>query len=61
VRADPRVLPQRIADAQRAIAEYALALLRANIDNEREKENLANARRVLEDLKRLYPTTKDAA
>ena len=58
---DPRVLPQRIADAQKAIAECALALLRANIDNEREKENLANARRVLEDLKRLYPATKDAA
>jgi len=58
---DPRVLPQRIADAQKAIAECALALLRANIDNEREKDNLANARCVLEDLKRLYPARKNAA
>ena len=56
-----RALPQRIADAQKAIAECALALLRANIDNEREKENLANAYRVLEDLKRLYSRAQDAA
>jgi hypothetical protein len=52
---DPDVLPQRILDAQKAIAECALALLRANIDNKREKQNLANAHHVLEDLKRLYP------
>jgi hypothetical protein len=58
---DPHALPQRIADAQKAIAEFALALLRANIDNKREKENLACAHLVLEDLKRLYPADKDAA
>ena len=58
---DPRVRSQRIADAQKAIAECALALLRANIDNKREKENLANAHLVLEELKRAYPATKDAA
>jgi hypothetical protein len=58
---DPHVLRQRIADAQKAIAECALALFRANIDNKREKENLANAHNVLEDLKRLYPIERDAA
>jgi uncharacterized protein YktB (UPF0637 family) len=58
---DPHALTQRIADAQKAIAECALALLRANIDNKREKEYLANAHLVLEDLKKVYPLVKDAA
>lgn len=58
---DPHALPQRIVDAQKAIADCALALLRANIDNKREKEILANAHLVLEDLKRLYRLHKDAA
>ncbi len=58
---NPSLLQQRIVEAQKAIAECALALLRANIDNKVEKENLANAHRVLDDLKRLYPATKEAA
>lgn len=58
---DSRVLAQRIADAQKAIAECALALLRANIDNKREKENLANAHLVLEDLKRRSQQQRDIA
>ena len=58
---DTRVLSQRIADAEKAIAECALALLRANIDNKDEKRNLAKAHLYLEELKRLYPSARDAA
>jgi hypothetical protein len=58
---DPHVLRQRIINAQKAIAECALALFRANIDDKREKENLANALNVLDGLKRLYLLESDAA
>jgi len=58
---DPNLLSQRIADAQKAIGECTLALLQANIDNKLEKENLANAHLVLENLKRLYASAEAAA
>ncbi len=57
---NPHALARRIADAEKAITECELALSTADIDNKREKENLTNAYRVLEDLRRLCPATKDA-
>ena len=58
---DTTALSQRIVDAQKAIAECALALLQANIDNKVERRNLTKAHLFLEKLKRLYPLAKDAA
>jgi hypothetical protein len=49
---DPNLLPQRIAEAQKAIDERALAL-RANGDGNSEKEALENALVALGDLKRM--------
>lgn len=37
---DPNLLPQRIADAEKAIRERALALFQTNGDNNSEKEAL---------------------
>jgi hypothetical protein len=58
---DPNRLPQRIADAQKAIAERALALLRENGSNNSEKETLAGAHVVLDDLKRIHQSDGRAA
>jgi multidrug resistance efflux pump len=55
---DPSVLPQRIADAQKAIGERALALLRKNGHNHSEKAALASAHALLEDLKRIQRTAE---
>lgn len=52
---EPNLLPQRIADAQKAI-ERAWALLRADGNNNPEKEALAGAQVILDDLKRIYRT-----
>ncbi len=51
---DSKLLAQKIADAQKAIGERALALVRANGDDNSEKELLAGARVVLDDLKRIH-------
>ena len=51
---DPKLLPQKIADAQKAMGERALALLRNNGHNHSEKEALANAYVALDDLKRIH-------
>jgi hypothetical protein len=51
---DPNLLPQRIADAEKAIRERALALFQTNGDNNSEKEALGDAHLVLNDLKRIY-------
>jgi hypothetical protein len=50
---DPELLPQRIANAQEAIGERALALP-ANGDNNSEIDALSDARVALDDLKRIY-------
>jgi hypothetical protein len=61
---DPKLLPQRIADAQKAMGERAFALLPHNGHNHSEKEALARAYVVLDDLKMIHPTadrfSKDA-
>jgi hypothetical protein len=54
---DPSV-PQRIADAQKAIDERALALLRENGHNHSEKAALAGAHALFEDLKRIQRTAE---
>jgi len=51
---DTNLLPQRIADAEKAIRERALALFQTNGDNNSEKEALGDAHLVLNDLKRIY-------
>jgi hypothetical protein len=53
---DPNLLPQKIADAQKAISERALVLLRENGHNHSEKAALAGAHAVLDDLKRIDQT-----
>lgn len=62
---DPKLLPQRIADAQKAIGERAMTLLQENGHNHSEKEALASAHAALDDLKRIRqnadPTLKDAS
>lgn len=60
---DPKLLPRRIADAQKAIGERAMALLQENGHNHSEKEALASAHVALNDLERIQqradPTVKD--
>ena len=54
---DSETLTRKIDAAQKAIGARALALLRGNGDNmdtEREKQILANALGVLDDLRRIY-------
>ena len=61
---DSEALTKKIDAAQKAIGERSLALLRGNGDNmdwEREKQILANAHGVLDDLKRIYQTKGRAA
>ena len=53
---DPKLLPQKIADAEKAIGERARALLRENGHNHSEKEALARAYVTLDGLKRIHPT-----
>jgi hypothetical protein len=53
---DPKLLPQKIADAEKAIGERALALLRENGQNHSEKKALARAHVALDDLKRIHQT-----
>ena len=53
---DPKLLPQKIADAQKAVGERALALLRSNGHNHSEKEALARAYVTLDDLKIIHQT-----
>lgn len=59
---DPKLLPQRIADAQKAIGERAMALLQDQGHNHSEKEPLASAHVALNDLERIQqkadPTLK---
>lgn len=50
---DPKLLPHRIADAQKAIAERAMALLQENGHNHSEKEALTSAYVALTDLQRM--------
>jgi hypothetical protein len=50
---DPHMLHQKIAEAQKAIGERALALLRANGNTDSEKKALVDARVALNDLKRI--------
>jgi hypothetical protein len=47
---DPNLLPQRIADAEKAMGERALALLHANEHNHSEKQALAHAHAALDNL-----------
>lgn len=51
---DPTLLPQRIADAEKAMGDRAMALLQENGHNHSEKEALANAHVALNDLKRIH-------
>ena len=51
-----KLLPQKIADAEKAIGERALALLRENGHNHSEKKALARAHSALDDLKRIHQT-----
>ena len=49
-----QALPQRILEAQTAVEERALAMAGENSDDSAERDALANAAAVLEDLKRMY-------
>ena len=53
---DPGIVLERIMDAQQAIGERALALMRMNEDGSSEKQELANAYVVLDGLKRIHKT-----
>lgn len=53
---DPKLLPTKIADAQKSMGERALAMLRENGHNHLEKEALARAFVALDDLKRIHQT-----
>jgi len=53
---DPKLLPQKIEDAQKAMGERALALLRNNGHNHSEKESLARAYVALDELKIIHQT-----
>ena len=53
---DPKLLAPKIADAQKAMGERALALLRDDGHNHSEKEALARAYFTLDDLKIIYET-----
>lgn len=60
----PETLTEKIDAAQKAIDARALALIRGDgneRDTEREKQILANAHGVLDDLKRIYQTKGHAA
>jgi hypothetical protein len=60
----PEILTEKIDAAQKAIAARALALLRGDgneRDTEQEKQILANAHGVLDDLKRIYQIKGRAA
>jgi hypothetical protein len=46
------LFPRRIAEAQKAIADRTLTLVRSNVDDQLEKEALANARLALQSLER---------
>ncbi len=57
----PDLLPQKIDDAQKAIAERALALLRQNnSDDKTEKEAMAKAHLALDALKRVSQKNRRA-
>ena len=58
--ADPKHILERIMDAEQAIGERALTLLGMNDDTNSEKETLANAHTVLDDLKRIYRSNRAA-
>jgi hypothetical protein len=51
---DPKLLPHKIADAQKAMGERALALLGNNGHNHTEKKALARAYVTLDDLKIIH-------
>jgi hypothetical protein len=53
---DPDVVLGRILDAQKAISERALALMRMNGNSSSEQQELANAHTVLDGLKRIHQT-----
>ena len=53
---DPKVLVDKIVDAEKAIGERALALLRENGHNHSEKKTLAKAYVALDELKRIHET-----
>jgi hypothetical protein len=56
---EPETLTKKIDAVQKAIGERALAWLRGNGDKrdaEREKQILADANGVLDDLRRIYQT-----
>jgi hypothetical protein len=55
---DPTKIPQRIAEAERAIAKRALAVMREGGDGP-EREALANAMQALNDLKRDLPENRN--
>lgn len=52
---DTRVIPQRIEEAQRAIGERAIAILRDSNAPKAEQQDLAGAYLALDQLKRIYP------
>jgi hypothetical protein len=58
---DPERVLQKIGDAQKAISERALALMRINQDESSEKQELANAHTVLDGLKRIHRTDSRGA
>jgi hypothetical protein len=55
---ETELLSQRIAEAQKAIRERTLSLLGKSGDNIVEREMLAYATIVLEDLQRMYSDSK---
>jgi hypothetical protein len=58
---DRKLLPSRIAAAQKAIGERASTLLPGNGDSNQEREVLRNAHILLDDLKRIYQANGRAA
>jgi hypothetical protein len=54
-------LPQKIADAQRAIGERTLAFARAGGDDQTERKALGNAYLALEELKRIHQVDRRVA
>ena len=57
---DPKLLHQRIADAQKAIGERTMALLQETGHDHSEKEALASAHVALNDLKRIHQNANPA-
>jgi hypothetical protein len=53
---DSKLLPTKIADAQKSMGERALAMLRENGHKHSEKEASARAFIALDDLKRIHQT-----